>query len=86
MLKFGATQIRFTGTLRHVRGDAPTEAECKHIGIWVQPDGEVPVGIDPMGSDPWAVGHARCEECGCIEVGPLKPEWVGELLEKSEGT
>lgn len=79
MLKFGMTSIEFEGTVRHVRGDGPTPEECTVIGVWVQPDGDVPANVMPKGNDPMIAGHAHCTECNCIEVGPLKPEWLKGL-------
>lgn len=61
-LKFTAKQFEFVGTVRHVRGDAPTPEACKDIRFWVEPDGPVPEHLRVE----------KCDRCGCVEVPGLQ--------------
>ena len=69
-LKFGAKEFSIEGTVRHVRGEAPTEAESKDIRLWVQPDEPVPEGLR----------LTKCEKCGCGEIPMLSPSVVKVIL------
>lgn len=56
-LKFVGKEWDFVGTVRHIRGDAPTFEESKDIRIFIQPD-VLHEGLETM----------KCDRCGCNEV------------------
>lgn len=66
--KFAATQISFLGTVRHVRGNAPTQEASKDIRFWVEPDADAIL--------PKEVTVKTCEKCGKPEVGMLKESYL----------
>lgn len=70
-MKFGATRHQFEGTIRHIRGDHPTEP--KRIAFWVEPD-----------SDAEKHGAQMCEKCGVLEVGPLLKENLSAYFEEDK--
>lgn len=59
--------VEFTGTVRHIRGNHPTNPT--DVRLWIEPDGA-------DASVPF------CEECGVREIGMVKFDHVSLLLDK----
>jgi hypothetical protein len=67
-MKFDALHESFTGAIRHIRGDHPTESTS--FAFWVEPD-----------SDAEKYGAEMCEKCNVLEVGPLHQSQFWPLKE-----
>lgn len=61
--KIVATQVSFLGTIRHVRGNAPTQEASTDIRFWVEPDEGSHIPSDLI---------SFCPKCGKSEVGMVK--------------
>ena len=67
--KFGADRFVFDGTIRHIRGEAPTADGSLDPHIWVEPDAPIPEGLKTE----------SCSKCGCLEVPMLHPDTIMPL-------
>lgn len=75
--KVQVSEVELTGTIAHVRGDAPTAEECKTIGIWLVPDDpEVAKGFERL-----TAKAERCEKCDRIEIGPFNVNLVQAVIQ-----
>lgn len=67
--KLGAREVSVSGTVRHIRGDHPTEPTTAIVFV----DAE----------DEWDGPTIRPEGCSCAAPHvALRPEWIKEVLEK----